>query len=167
MVQYSTRKIIVFWLILPKKYFVVFRWLDVRFVSRPVEIDIFPLKNGEHPKWVVDFLRVKDTFRKNHGHRRGFRRKNTTKIVVDCACEAKHLGDLRRFRILPFFVNLKKCSSFLFFLLSFFLNFSIFFIFHLFHFFVIFKFLFFFFFFFFEFLFCFFLLCGLMFSTQA
>ena len=79
MVQYSKRKIIVFGLILPKKIFVVFRWLDVRFVSCPVEIVIFPLKNGEHPKWVVDFLRVKDTFRKNHGHRRGFRRKKYNK----------------------------------------------------------------------------------------
>ena len=53
-----------FGLILAKKYFVVFRWLHVCFVSRPVEIAIFPLKNGGHPKWVVDFFRVKDTFRK-------------------------------------------------------------------------------------------------------
>ena len=37
----------------------------MRFVSRPVEIVIFPVKNGETPKSVVDFLRVKDTFRKN------------------------------------------------------------------------------------------------------
>ena len=34
------------------------------FVSRPVNIVTFPRENGDHPKLVVDFLLVKDTFRK-------------------------------------------------------------------------------------------------------
>ena len=33
------------------------------FVSRPMKIVTFPLKYGETPKRVVDFLRERDTFR--------------------------------------------------------------------------------------------------------
>ena len=33
------------------------------FVSRPIEI-VTLRKNGETPNWVVEFLRLKDTFRK-------------------------------------------------------------------------------------------------------
>ena len=33
------------------------------FVSRPIEI-VTLRKNGEIPNWVVEFLRLKDTFRK-------------------------------------------------------------------------------------------------------
>ena len=32
---------------------------NVCFVSRPIEFATFPLKNGDHPKLVVDFLREK------------------------------------------------------------------------------------------------------------
>ena len=42
----------------------------VFFVSRPIEI-VTLRKNGETPDWVVEFLRLKDTFRKN-GNRQGF-----------------------------------------------------------------------------------------------
>ena len=33
------------------------------FVSRPMKIVTFLLKNGDHPKRVVDFPRERDTFR--------------------------------------------------------------------------------------------------------
>ena len=46
------------------------------FVSRPMKIVTFLVKNGDHPKRVVDFLLEKRHIPKqNHGHRRGFRRK--------------------------------------------------------------------------------------------
>ena len=41
------------------------------FVSRPIEIVTLG-KNGETPNWVVEFLRLKDTFQKKHGNRQGF-----------------------------------------------------------------------------------------------
>ena len=36
---------------------------EMCFVSRPIEIVTFPKKNADHPKFVVDFLRGRDTFR--------------------------------------------------------------------------------------------------------
>ena len=46
------------------------------FVSRPMNIVTFLRKNRETAKRVVEFPRERDTFRnKNHGNRRGFRRK--------------------------------------------------------------------------------------------
>ena len=51
-------------------------------VSRPMKIVTFLRKNGDLPKRVVvDFLRERDTFRKNHGNRRGFRRKKLQQLV--------------------------------------------------------------------------------------
>ena len=50
-----------------------FRRKKCVFVSRPMKIVTFLLKNGDHPKRVVDFPRERDTFPKqNHGNRRGF-----------------------------------------------------------------------------------------------
>ena len=53
------------------------------FVSRPMKIVTFLLKNGDLPKRVVDFLRERDTVPKqNHGNRpRILTNKVTTKTV--------------------------------------------------------------------------------------
>ena len=54
----------------PKKCPSIFVGNMCVFVSRPIEI-VTLRKNGETPNWVVEFLRLKDTFRKN-GNRQGF-----------------------------------------------------------------------------------------------
>ena len=122
-------------LILTKQYFVVFRWLDVRFVSRPVEIVIFRLTNGETPKWVVDFLRVKDTFRKNmeivEGSSKNYNNNNNSKPwkslwIVRVKPNTLEIFEDFAFYLFCFhvFFIFKNCSFFLF--LSSFCIFSIF-----------------------------------------
>ena len=63
MVNYSERVLTVRRADLGQKMFVAFRRRKVCFVSRPIEIVTFPKRNGETPKWVVDF-HWKHTFRK-------------------------------------------------------------------------------------------------------
>ena len=127
-------KYMFFELVLAKKYFVVSRWLDVRFVSRPVEIVIFPVKNGETPKSVVDFLRVKDTFRKNMEIVKGSVEKYNKKGLCVCSQTPWRSSKISHFTFFCFhvFFILKKCSSF--FVSFFFFAFFNFFNFNLFHF---------------------------------
>ena len=101
-------------------------------VSRPTEIVTFHRKNADLPKMVVDFLREKDTFRKNHGNRQGFRQpwKSSRMFRVKA----------KTFEIFCDFVIFLHCSFFLFFLhFSSFLCFFIFFV-HISHFLVFFIF---------------------------
>ena len=99
-------------------------------------------RSRETPEFVVDLLWRKQTCRKNHGNRQGFRRqvlqqqRQTLEIVKDFACENQNLGNIWRFRIffIPFCIQffmffifhcslfqfLKSCPFFCLFLFSFF-----------------------------------------------
>ena len=60
---YSKRIIIVRWADLSDFYSLIFVGKMCVFVSRPMKIVTFPLKNDYTPKRVVDFPRERDTFR--------------------------------------------------------------------------------------------------------
>ena len=109
------------------------------FVSRPMTIVSFPLKNSETPKRVVDLPLERHIPKQNNGNRRGFRRKKVTKttlnngkIVEDFACEAKFL----HFFIIHHFSSFSR-----FFFFSFFQFFHCFRFFPFFHFFIFLHFL--------------------------
>ena len=85
------------------------------FVSHPMTNATFPRKNGETPKWVVDFLRERET-----------PRKQITEIVEDFACQATNLRNLLEVSIFDFSSFLHIYIIYMFSFFHFFHSFSFF-----------------------------------------
>ena len=102
MVHRSTRFIIVRRADLFEMFSSIFLSKMCVFVLRPMKLVTFLRKNGDHPKLVVDLFMNKTFRNKNHGTRRGFRRKKVTTTTVN-------LGNRR-----GFCVRIQISSFFLF-----------------------------------------------------